>query len=346
MTVIGESIVPPGPVAYPPGTPEYDNCTGQGLAAANLAETIRNDCIKLRDAGDNFASGVTSVMGILATLTLILAAPVELVALAILLAVYWGAETVLTLSDYYDEVDWNAVRDMLWCNMDCSGAMTEGGKTQFWNQLAILYPDNLLVIGLIWIIRAIPVATLNERAAIPATDIAPANSSDFCGWRHVWGEGGDRPLDTDWSSYVYASGGIVASQFIEGLGWTEYQDYYDGSWYRAITIGIGFAAPVNITKFSVEFFADRHPENWRGSWDDVLSRDGTSNNIHGFLFTHSSGNRFEWNTFVDESLRPPLTEVSSLWADIHLDFNYPSVPPTGHGWIYRITIDGYGDDPF
>lgn len=331
VSAISTELVPAGPVPYPPGTPEYEDCSGRGIVAANIAATLQGDAQKIRDGVTGPAMAVVLIVAVLATLTLLVGAPEILVSIAIALAGYWGVLSDTTVEGLYDDIDWYIVRDAIYCQLDCSGAMTEGGKLSIAYALEATYPDNALMTVLIWILRSIPAAQLNNVARIHNDSIPPATGSEYCRWIKNFTPGNGLEL---WEQYPGIYAGTPGT--LGSLGWEDgvYQ-IPENNYYRGVLIQRPMPVGTLVTDFVVDYvYTKGNPTI--GANTALNIGDNTGALITRSFDAMADGSNHEvWHG---------SRLMSNAYVHVPSSYRFDS-GVTGDVLVVAITLAGVGDEP-
>lgn len=310
-----DTTIPPGSVPYPPGSPEYEAGTGKCQAAANLAEVLMNDALKMKDFAIGSSHTVATLLGILAILTLLVAAPIALVGLALILVGYATDLSTIVYDDVYAEIDWSRVRDMLFCCMGADGSMTDGSVNKFVNLWSEAYPDNLIVLFMIWLVRSIPVSVLNDKAGLTADVIEPTCTTDECEWSHEF-------------SFVFSEEGWIAeSAFTHWVG----LNGFVANWPS--TDNIVFNNTVTGYHLTSIQFTGSAPLNPTGA-----------SHVYAYNLDRSV-------LLADSGVGVALFELNvNADIDTGLSLIFDPQVGTGYDWggngIQALVLHGLGDDPF
>lgn len=194
-----DAEIPPGPIAFPPGTPEYEDCTGRCIGAANVTQILKTDLFSTVQDIITVADGALGALAIISVLTMFVGVAIDLIILAIALVGAAAGLTVETAQDLYDEIDWNTVRDLLYCHMTCAGAMTPGDLEAFLFDLNETYPSNAVIVLLTLMTRGAGAAQINSLARLTQSDISADCSGAACDdWEIEFGNGNGWGIWDNW----------------------------------------------------------------------------------------------------------------------------------------------------
>jgi hypothetical protein len=319
----GDDSEPPVTPPFPPGTPEYEDNTAFCIAAANIADALKNLIRAIIDGF--FAIEGASVWTFLAitVVTFILAPEIALpVAAAMIVLAALIIETNLDAD--FASFDWEELRDRIACVLNRDGSMSNAEKNDLITRNADWDYPATNQIG--WILhdllQLIPSSVITYLGTIAQSDIEPT-CAECAEWCHTFDFTIDEQGFEAW--YLSTPTPVVGPRalYVSGHGWTA----NFATWGCAAQIQRVFSAHVT----SIKVWVTEGGTTWQGQspsfddgteWQEIISNG--EDHVH-----------FEVNT-----------DINGLWFSHGIVYPEPCTSEGGYTqYVYKMEICGTGDEP-